>query len=160
MSFEYPTSWAGAEGKRPNTLYQIASENGLGLEICSLSIKEIPIPPGYNPSSAEIQEIFEQPALRDLMPKGATYLDGSPTKIEGLPAAWVIYRYDMERAGIRNTMQIITYATYFDKKFIQFVCMVGTTPTSPQAELARYFESFYPLFQQMANTIVIHNIYQ
>jgi len=30
MSFDYPSSWGGADGRRPNTLYQVTSEKGKG----------------------------------------------------------------------------------------------------------------------------------
>jgi len=52
MSFEYPSSWGGADGKRPNTLYQVTSEKGKGLELCNLVIKDLNLPPGTKIMSA------------------------------------------------------------------------------------------------------------
>lgn len=160
VTFEYPSSWEGSAGKRPNTLVLVTSELGRGLEICNLVIKELSLPADYVPTEAEIDELFQEPAIRDLVPKGAIYQDGGPTKMEGLSAAWIVYKHDVERAGQRALIKMITYSTFYENKFVQLGCMVGVDSNKVEAQLEEYFRKFQPLFQQIANSLVIHNRYQ
>ena len=157
VSFDYPVSWGGTDGKRPNTLYQVTSESGKGLELCNLVIKDIPLPVGYTVSPQDVAELFEPPSLRDFTPSGARFITGAKTTIDGQPAAWVHFIQEMDRAGIQLRMMWIMYPVYFDKKLIIFSCSVGDSASKPAEELQRRYKAYFPLFQQMANSFVIHS---
>jgi hypothetical protein len=157
VSFDYPASWGGVEERRPNTLYQVTSESGKGLELCNLVIGDIPLPVGYTVTPQDVVEIFEPEGLRDFVPTGAQFIAGSKTTIDGQPAAWIHYAQEIDRAGIRLRMLWITYPVYIDKKIIVFSCSVGDSASKPAEELRRRYKTYFPLFQQMANSIVIHS---
>lgn len=157
VSFEYPISWGGANGKRPNTLYQVTSEGGKGLELCNLLIKDIPLPANYIITPQDVNELFELSTLRDFTPSGAQFIKGAKTTIDGQPAAWVHFIQEMDRAGIQLRMIWITYPIYIDKKLIIFSCSVGDSARKPVGELQRRYKTYFPLFQQMANSFVIHS---
>ena len=157
LSFDYPTSWSGAEGKRPNTLYQVTSEGGRGLELCNLVIKDIPLPMGYTVTPQDIVELFDTQGLRDLAPAGSQFIGAAKTTIDGQPAAWVHFSQDMDRAGIQLRMKWITYPIYIDKKLMVFSCGVGDGANKSTEELQRRYKAYFPLFQQMANSLVIHS---
>jgi len=157
VSFDYPVSWGGADGKRPNTLYQVTSESGKGLELCNLVIIDIPLPVGYTVTPQDVAELFEPLNLKDVIPSGTQLITGAKTTIDGQPAAWVHFVQEMDRAGIQLRMMWITYPVYIDKKLIIFSCSVGDSASNPAEELQRRYKAYFPLFQQMANSIVIHS---
>jgi hypothetical protein len=158
VAFDYPISWAGAEGKRANTLYQIASEGGRGLELCNLVIKEIPLPSGYKITKEDIVGMFEPAELKkSFVPEGAQIISASRTTIDGQPAGQVQFAHDMDRAGIRLRMLWMTYPIYYDKRLVAFSCGVGDHQKKSATDLNQRYKLFAPLFQQMANSIVIHS---
>lgn len=157
VSFEYPISWGGADGKHPNTLYQVTSENGKGLELCNLLIKNIPFPAGYTVTPHDITEFFEPSGLKEFLPRGAQFIKGAKTTIDGEPAAWINFSNEMDRAGIQLRMMWIMYPVYIDKKLLIFSCSVGGGASLPATELQKRYNEYFPLFQQMASSLVIHS---
>jgi len=157
VSFDYPVSWGGADGRRPNTFYQVTSEGGKGLELCNLVIKDIPLPVGYTVTPQDVAQLFDPHSLKDFSPNDTQFMTGAKTTIDGQPAAWINFVQEMDRAGIQIRMIWITYPIYIDKKLIIFGCSVGDSASKPTEELQRRYKVYFPLFQQMANSIVIHS---
>jgi hypothetical protein len=48
------------------------------------------------------------------------------------------------------------YPVYFDKKLIAFSCSISGRATTPMEAFQARYKEYLPLFQQMANSIVIH----
>lgn len=157
MSFDYPASWAGAEGKRPNTLYQVTSEKGRGLELCNLVIKEINLPPGAKITSQDIEELFDPKGLKDFVPAGNRFIAGKRTTLDGQPGAWVQFSQDADRAGVSLQMIWLMFQAYYDRRLIIFSCGVGDSGVKPRQLVQRRFEVNLPLFQQIANSIIIQS---
>ena len=155
VSIDYPISWSVADGKQPNTLYQATSKNGRGLELCNLSIKEIPLPAGYSVTAQDISELFEPPNLKNLAPSGSQFISGAKTTFDGQPAGWLQFSQEMNRAGVQLRMMWSSNAIYFDKKFIIFSCSVGDSASKSTEELLRRYKEYFPLFQEMAKSLVI-----
>ncbi len=151
ISFDYPISWAGGAGRRPNTLYQVASNHGKGLEICSLIVRPIPI------SGIDMTELFEPNGLAELVPPGGLFIDGRPTELDGQPGAWITFSQTMDRAGIPIQMVGIMYLAYYEDNLIILGCVVGADAGLPPAVIQVKYLKFFPLFQQIANSIIIHS---
>jgi hypothetical protein len=58
-SFDYPVSWEGEAGKRPNVVQLVTSQNGKGLELSTLLIKDIPVPVGNTITPQDVADLFE-----------------------------------------------------------------------------------------------------
>ncbi len=157
VSFDYPKSWSGQAGKRPNTLIQVTSQAGKGLELCNMNIKELPLPAGYAVTQQDLDEFFDPKELKDLLPDGAIFIKGARTTIDGQPAAWIHASMEMDRAGAKIRMLWLMFPVYYDKKLITFGCSVGDSASKPAEDLQRRYRAFAPLFQQLANSIVIHS---
>ena len=157
MTFDYPSSWQGEEGKRPNILQQVTSKNGRGFELCNLLIKNIDLPAGYKVTKSDIDELFDSSDLISFVPEGGTLLSGGRTSIDGQPAAWVSYSSDINRAGIQLRTIWLSFPVYYDKKLIVFNCSVGGGADTPLDTLKVRYKEFVPLFQLMANSIVIQS---
>ena len=154
VSFDYPKSWTGIAGQRPNTLYQVTSDYGKGLEICNLLIRELPMPADYTPSQDEVKEFLG--TLPQFVPAGGEFIEGGSTNIDGQPSAWVHLRHEMSRAGLLIKTHWLMFPTYYDKKLIFFSCSVGDSNSSWES-LQQKYRAFMPLFQQMASSIIIHS---
>ena len=157
VSFEYPSSWGGADGKRPNILYQVTSEQGKGLDLCNLGVKDIPVAPGQSFSKADIEELFDPSDLNWVLGGAGTLTAGKRTTIDGQPAAQVQFTREVDRAGTQYQMMGVMYPIYFRNKLIIFTCMSGDSATTPAEQLKARYRGALPLFQQLANTLVIHS---
>lgn len=157
MSFDYPASWGGADGRRPNTLYQVTSEKGRGLELCNLVIKEINLPPGTKITSQDIEELFDPKGLDDFVPAGNRFISGKKTTLDGQPGAWVQFSGDADRAGVSLQMIWLMYQIYYDRRLIIFSCGVGDSGDKPRELVQQRMGSSLPLFQQIANSIIIQS---
>lgn len=157
MSFDYPASWGGADGRRPNTLYQVTSEKGRGLELCNLVIKEINLPPGTKITSQDIEELFDPKGLRDFVPAGYRFISGKRTTLDGQPGAWFQFSGDADRAGVSLQMIWLMYQVYYDRRLIIFSCGVGDSGDKPRKLVQQRFGASLPLFQQIANSIIIQS---
>lgn len=157
MSFDYPASWGGADGRRPNTLYQVTSEKGRGLELCNLVIKEINLPPGTKITSQDIEELFDPKGLKDFVPAGNRFISGKRTTLDGQPGAWFQFSADADRAGVSLQMIWLMYQVYYDRRLIIFLCGVGDSGDKPRKLVQQRFGASLPLFQQIANSIIIQS---
>jgi len=157
ISFEYPASWAGEEGKRPNVVYQVTSERGRGRELCNLLINDLPVPAGQALTERNIVELFDPAGLKDFVPPGARFIAGARTNIDGQPAAWVHYTQVVNSAGLVAKMAWISFPIYYDKKLMSLNCAVGRGGDATDAELERLYKKYLPLFQQVANSVVIQS---
>ena len=157
MSFDYPSSWGGKDGRRTNTLYQVTSEQGRGLELCNLVIKELNLPPGIKITSQEIEDLFDPKWLRDFVPASSRFIDGKRTTLDGQPGAWVQFSGQDDRAGISLQMIWLMYQVYYDRRLIIFSCGVGDSGDKPRELVHRRFVAYLPLFQLIANSIIIQS---
>lgn len=157
VTFEYPASWRAEDGKRANTLVQVTSKGGKGLELCNLVINRIELPPNYKLTDQDIDELFDPSEAREFAPRGAKVLGASRTTIDGQPAAQLQFITARENAGQRMSMMAITYQAYFDGRFISFACMVGEREGTSEDTLQRHYNAFLPTFRLMANSLVIQS---
>ncbi len=157
VSFDYPESWNGVEGRRPHILQQVTSEHGKGLEICNLTVRDLPLPKDYKPTKAEIDELFAPAYLPEWLPKDGVIVRSARTTIDAQPSALIEYRQEMNRAGLSIKMQWVVFPIYYDKKILIFSCGVGSDPSRSWDKMQEIFNAQLPLFQQMASSLIIHS---
>jgi len=151
----YPRSWLAQEGERPNIVQKFFSEHGKGLEGAIIVTKNLGVPPGTVISEMELEELFSPAELKDMLPSGASFIQASSTKIEGLPAGILEYSTREERAGLTIHTQVVSYIFVHNNTLIQFQCLVSTGIHNNQDMLIRKMAEFRPLFTLMANSIVL-----
>lgn len=157
LSFEYPTSWNGLNGKRPNVLYQVTSNGGKGLEICNIVIKNIDFQNGYVLTEQDKEELISLNSLKENLPKDSIFLQGGKTKIEGIYTGWVRFLNKYERADSKLLSIWQSYYMIYNQKLIIFGCSIADGEFTPKEKLIEKFDTFHPLFQEMANSIIIYN---
>lgn len=95
--------------------------------------------------------------LRDCLPDGATFLGGDRTTLDGEPGAWVNFVQNANVVGLPIRIMGVNFFTYYDTRLIIFGCGVGNDANLPMQDLQRKYRATLPTFQQMANSLVIHN---
>lgn len=154
LTVSYPSSWAAAEGERPNIVQKFVSKGGRGSEAAMIITKALPLPPGTTVSEAELEESFTPSEMRQMLPKGAKFIDAKPTRIEGLPAGILEYSIRQERAGVTIDMQIVSYVFIYNSTMVQLQCAVSGVASS-EGDISSRMARSKPLFTLMANSIVI-----
>ncbi|MFG0453515.1 hypothetical protein [Shewanella algae] len=159
FSIEAPRTWIAKEGNRPNVVQKFVSENGRGLELLIVLIKEIPLQPGEEITEKDVLKISNPKDIQDIIPDGGVHLNSGKLTLENLPGFWVHFK--MDKARMRNTfsMETIMYTIFYKNKMIQIQGQVMTSingePTD-RGGLKRYEK----LFDLMANSLVIPKMYK
>lgn len=159
FSIESPKTWVAKEGNRPNIAQKFVSENGRGLELLLILIKEMPLQPGEKITEKDISEILNPKDIQDFIPDGGVYLNSGKLTLENLPGFWVHFK--MDGARVRNTvgMETIMYAIFYKNKMIQIQGGVMTSINGEPADRGG-LKKYEKLFDLMANSFVIFNMYK
>lgn len=159
FSIEYPKTWAANEGDRPNIVQKFVSENGRGLEILLILIKELPLPEGEKITEREVMEILNPKDLQEFIPAGGVYVSSGKLTLENLPGFWLHFKTKMERVRNSLEMEVIMYTIYYKNKLIQIQGQVLTSVNGEPLDRGG-LTKFEKLFDLMANTLVISNLYK
>ena len=159
FSIESPKTWVAKEGNRPNIVQKFVSENGRGLELLLVLIKEVPLQPGEKITEKDVSEILNPKDIQDFIPDGGVYLNSGKLTLENLPGFWVHFKMNMSR--VRNTvgMETIMYTIFYKNKMIQIQGQVMTSINGEPAERGG-LKKYEKLFDLMANSVVISNMYK
>lgn len=159
FSIESPKTWVAKEGNRPNIVQKFVSENGRGLELLLILIKEVPLQAGEKITEKDVSEILNPKDIQDFIPDGGVYLESGKLTLENLPGFWVHFKMDMAR--VRNTvgMETIMYIIFYKNKMIQIQGQVMTSINGEPAEQGG-LKKYEKLFDLMANSFVLPNMYK
>lgn len=159
FSIESPKTWVAKEGNRPNIVQKFVSENGRGLELLLILIKEVPLQPGEKITEKDVLQILNPKDIQEFLPDGGVYLNSGKFTLENLPGFWVHFKVDMAR--VRNTvgMETIMYTIFYKNKMIQIQGQVMTSINGEAAERGG-LKKYEKLFDLMANSFVISNMYK
>ncbi|MCX7007020.1 MAG: hypothetical protein NTY53_07190 [Kiritimatiellaeota bacterium] len=150
LTIEYPKSWQAQEGSHPNIVQKFIGKTDGGLPIqCLLQIKDLPVW-----ARLVNGDIFTQESLKGIAKENsAEYVRGGTTKIEQETAGWLIYKLDYERTGQRASIYNLQYMIIYKGKFISvnFNILFPLDALGKQA----LFDSYLPLFQAIANTLIL-----
>ena len=153
IEFDLPKSWAGKEGKRPNTLKQWTSQNGYGLETINIVITDL----GFNPSEIEINSTFEdQNQLLDWVMPGFTVVSSNITKIEEQRAVFIESAGLVERAASKFYMYTQVALIFFDDKLLTITCNIGDNDKAITVFGGKLIR---PLCNAVLNSVVLPQLY-
>jgi hypothetical protein len=159
FSIESPKTWIAKEGNRPNIVQKFVSENGRGLALLLILIKEVPLQSGEKISEKDVLEILNPKDIQDFIPDGGVYLNSGKLTLENLPGFWLHFK--LKGSRVRNTFDVetISYVIFYKNKMIQIQGHVTTAVNGDPAE-PDGLKKYEKLFDQIANSLVINNIYQ
>lgn len=159
FSIESPKTWVAKEGNRPNIVRKFVSENGRGLELLLILIKEMPLKPGEKITEKDVSDILNPKDIKDFLPNGSTYIKSGKLTLENLPGFWVHLKMNMSRARNSIGMEMIMYTIFYKNKMIQIQGQVTTSVNGKPLDrggLTRYEK----LFDLMANSFVMTSMYK
>ena len=152
LRMNLPRSWAAFDGDRPHIVQKWVSENGDGLNVITLVIKNAD---GFNPEKHEIESLVESGRIKDALEEGARYISAGTFTIEGIPGFWVMQDVRTERAGMTYMQRMLEYQFFPYGNFVQLTCHAGGVDNARgiQAE----FEKIAPLCRAVLNSFVLEN---
>ena len=118
FSIESPKTWKAKAGNRPNIVQKFVSENGKGLELLLVLIKEIPLQPGEKITEKYILEILNPKDIKNVLPDGSIYINSGKLTLENLPGYWVHFKLSMSRVRNSVGMETIVYTIFYKNKII------------------------------------------
>lgn len=156
LTFSYPVSWKAAEGDRPNIVQKFTSENGHGLEMFLVMVKDLPLPPGYVITEQELDEFFTESELEGMLPENSKFISAMPVILDNHKAGVILFDQKVQRLDITKTLRMQMYVTIIKEKMVFLQFMVTDRE---DATLQARFDKFEPLFKMIANSFVIQNQY-
>ena len=155
INLQLPRSWIGKDGERPHIVQKWVSENGTGLEIIYLDIRD---GQGYNPTKKEIEEFIKSGEVKDSVPDGSTYVASGNFSLEKQTGYWLQMSMPLERAGVKMYQDALIYQFFFRGKAIGITCQAGG-PESEKPKINEAFKRIRPLCQQVLNSVVLPQAY-
>lgn len=155
INLQLPRSWAGEDGERPHIVQKWVSENGTGLEIILLDIRD---GQGYNPTKKEMEEFVRTGAVKDAVPDGSTYVASGNVTLEKQTGYWLQMAMPRERVGMKMYQDALMYQFFFRGKAIGITCQAGG-PENEKPKVNEAFKRIRPLCQQVLNSLVLPQAY-
>ena len=159
FSISFPASWRKREGYRPNIIQFLESGAGYGPIMCSLMVKDIPLPDGYNLSERELKKFFHPNELKDLVPDGGMLIDAKTIVLEGAPAGMLISDQKMQRLDLTLSIRMTQFITIQEKSMIFIQFMVAKMPDSEES-MDELQQKYLPIYRAIANTFVLNDKYK
>ena len=151
-----PLSWKQKEGDRPNIIQKFISENGKGQEFILFMVKDLGLPNDYILTNDEIDEIFTQNMLKQMVPDGGEFISAKKILLDNQIGAQMIFKITEERLDFSLTMKTISFITIYEGKFVFLQCYVSAEQGE---DLDERFNLFLPLFRQVANSLILIDQY-
>ena len=155
LNLQLPRSWVAQAGERPHIVQKWQSENGTGLEVIMLDIRDAE---GYNPTKKEMEEFVRSGEVKETVPEGATLIDSGNFTLEMRTGYWSQINMPNERAGMKFYQAALTYQLFFRGKAIGLLCQVGG-PENEKPKVNEAFKRIRPLCQQVLNSLVLTQAY-
>lgn len=155
LNLQLPRSWAVKEGERPHIVKKWVSENGTGLEIILLDIRD---EQGYNPTKKEIEAFVRSGEVKEMVPEGSTYVASGNFTLEMRTGYWVQMAMPIERAEMKFYQDVLMYQFFFQGKAVGLMCQAGGSETE-KPKVNDAFKRIRPLCQQILNSLVLTQAY-
>lgn len=155
LVLQTPKSWKAEEGERPHIVQKWTSQNGTGLEMMHLDIRDTE---GYTPTNNEVESFVAAGEVKKIVPSGATYINSGLFSLEMRKGFWMEMSLVQERVGIKLYTHSSMYQLFFRGKAIGLMCQ-ASRPLQDKAAADEAFRRIKPLCQKVLNSIVLLQVY-
>jgi len=159
FQIRYPISWQPKEGERPNIIQKFTSENGRGLEMFLIMVKDIPLPPGYTLTQKDLDEFFTESELRGMVSDGGKFISAKPIVLDNHKGAMILFDQSVQRLDLTLTMRNLHFIIIHGNKMVFIQCVISATP-GKESKLQENFSRFELLFKMIANSFIIQEQYK
>ena len=159
FSVKVPKSWKSQEANRPNIVRKFTSNNGYIIEDTFIEnimilVYDLPI---------EVKKLTSQDVtdVCNDIPENSVLRECKATTLENLPVVVQRLKLNMKRLENSMNIEIIQYNIYFKNKVIMIQGQVGAMNEKiSEKTLLERFEKFKPVFNYVANSLMISNLYK
>lgn len=120
ISFGLPLSWSKREGTREGVVQVFRSGAGHGPILCTLMCERVLDPSEGDFSEADMKEVFTDSFIKESLPDGATFIEGRPMTIAGMPGVMSIFDIAQEELDIEMKMRFTSFV-FAHKQHIIFI---------------------------------------
>lgn len=156
LQLNLPSSWLKKEGNRPNVINTFTSNYGKGTEMILFMVRDLGLPSGYKLSAKELREFYTEAELKEMIPGNTSFISAKPIRIDGNLGGQLVYSLNPSLDQQLNS-QFVLFSTIHDNKMIMIQAVVHVTDND---NLEYRFRHFFPLFQMVANSLVILDKYK
>ena len=159
FSVKVPKSWKSQEANRPNIVRKFTSNNGYIIEDTFIEnimilVYDLPI---------EVKKLTSQDVtdVCNDIPENSVLRDCKEAILENLPAVVKRFKLNMKRLENSMNMEVVQYDVFYKNKMIIIQGQVGTMNENiSEKTLLERFEKFKPVFNYVANSLMISNLYK
>ena len=159
FSVKVPKSWKSQEANRPNIVRKFTSNNGYIIEDTFIEnimilVYDLPI---------EVKKLTSQDVtdVCNDIPENSVLRDCKATTLENLPVVVQRLKLNMKRLENCMNMEVVQYNVFYKNKMIIIQGQVGTMNEKiSEKTLLERFEKFKPVFNYVANSLMINNLYK
>lgn len=159
FSVKVPKSWKSQEANRPNIVRKFTSNNGYIIEDTFIEnimilVYDLPI---------EVKKLTSQDVtdVCNDIPENSVLRDCKEAILENLPAVVKRFKLNMKRLENSMNMEVVQYDVFYKNKMIIIQGQVGTMNEKiSEKTLLERFEKFKPVFNYVANSLMISNLYK
>lgn len=158
LEIKVPASWMSREGNRPNIVQFFKGEYGRNDPSAVIMVQQFTPPSGARVTQREIDSLFSASGLKSFVPDNAKLLESKPIVLEGQKGGMWVYEMSADRLDVSLTMRMLQYVVFYKNRLIFLQFSAGGTPNDRSLWTAS-FEKNRPLFQMVANSLVIIDEY-
>lgn len=155
FSIDIPMSWISKKANRPNIVRKFISQNGHSTEMAMVLVYDFP--DGIYLTESEIKNSINKEYMNEAIPPNAILKDYGFIKLETLPGYWQRYSMTIQRLRQTLTIEMLAYTLFYKDKLIQIQFQVTDIDHS---DLESRFKKYEPLFDAIANSFVLRDVYQ
>lgn len=158
LEVRVPVSWISREGNRPNIIQFFRAKNGFSNVSFALMVKDFTLPKGARITQKSLDLMFSPRGLKELVDDGML-VESRPITLEGLKGGFWVVDMVGERLEQKLSIRMAQYGIVFKDKFILLQFSTGGDPTN-RSQWLKDFELNRPLFELVANSLVIADLYK
>ncbi len=159
FSVKVPKSWKSQEANRPNIVRKFTSNNGYIIEDTFIEnimilVYDLPI---------EVKKLTSQDVtdVCNDIPENSVLRECKATTLENLPVVVKRLKLNMKRLENSMNMEVVQYNVFYKNKMIIIQGQVGAMNEKiSEKTLLERFEKFKPVFNYVANSLMINNLYK
>jgi hypothetical protein len=153
-----PKSWKAEEADRPNIIQKFTSDYGAGNQSIMLMVKEMPLPKGYKITKEELNDLFTEKEMKDMVPDGGKFISFTKMTLDNNIGGMIENEQTVERLDFKMKIRMVQFMFIRGDKWYFLQCSVGSEKTD--TDLSLVMKKYLPLYRLVANTIVVNDQYK
>ena len=152
-----PKSWKAEEADRPNIIQKFTSDYGAGNQSIMLMVKEMPLPKGYKITKEELNDLFTEKEMKDMVPDGGKFISFTKMTLDNNIGGMIEFEQTIERLDFKIKIRMVQFMFIRGNKMYTLQGTVGSEKAD--TDLSLEMKKYLPLYRLVANTIVVNDQY-